>query len=192
MLIRPVSQMISVRVPMMAATIGLAEPAATARWNPRSWRRKAWGSSRVANMPVSSSAIVASCSPVACSAAREAAPTSSMRRASYIWSRVNPWRAARNCSGALPSCGGPSTMNVPAPRREVMTPIACSDRRPERSEGRLTPIARASSRSGELVARAEVPGLDLPPDVLDDLGAGRGVTGHQCGRTSCWGCITTP
>jgi hypothetical protein len=34
MLSRPVSQMISVRVPMIAATIGLPDPAATARWKP--------------------------------------------------------------------------------------------------------------------------------------------------------------
>ena len=57
MLSRPVSQMISVSVPMIAATIGLPEPAATARWKPRSWRRKACGSSSVANMPVISSAM---------------------------------------------------------------------------------------------------------------------------------------
>ena len=176
MLIRPVSQMISVRVPMMAATIGLPEPAATARWKPRSWRRNTWGSSRAANMPVSSSAIPAMCSPVARSAASAAAPTSSMRRASYIWSRVKPWSAARNSSGALPRCGGPSTMNVPAPRREVMMPIACSVRSPDRSEGRLTPIFRASSRSGGRRSPGpRRPASTLLADVLDDLGAGGGV-----------------
>ena len=33
---RPVSQMISVSVPMIAARIGFPEPAATARWKARS------------------------------------------------------------------------------------------------------------------------------------------------------------
>ena len=42
----------------------------------------------------------------------------------------------------------------------------------------------------KLLAGPEAPGLDLPADVLDDLGAGRGVTGHQCGPTSCRGCAT--
>jgi hypothetical protein len=33
------------------------------------------------------------------------------------------------------------------------------------------------------VAGAEAPGLDLPPDVLDDLGAGGGVADLHVGPT---------
>ena len=44
---------------------------------------------------------------------------------------------------------------------------------------------------GEPVAGAEAPGLDLPPDVLDDLGAGGGVAGLHVGPTSCQTCITS-
>ena len=189
---RPVSQMISVRVPMIAATIGLPDPAATARWKPRSWRRKAWGSSSVANIPVISSAIAASCSPVARSAASAAAPTSSIRRASYIWSSVKPWSAARNSSGARPSWGGPSTMNVPAPRREVMMPIACRRSQPRAQRGPAEAhLQRELALGGQPVAGAEAAGHDLAPDVLDHLAADRRVA-QSSGPTVLASRVTLP
>ena len=64
-------------------------------------------------------------------------------------------------------------MNVPAPRRDVMIPIACSVRSPERREGRLTPIFCGQLALGrQAVAGAEAAGHELAPDVLDDLRAG--------------------
>jgi hypothetical protein len=44
--------------------------------------------------------------------------------------------------------GGPSVMKVPAPWRAWMMPIAESACSPARTDGRLTPICVASSRSG--------------------------------------------
>src|SRR5215813_4660363 len=99
-------------------------------------------------MLATSSAIDAICSCVARAAARPAVPTSSTRRASNISSRVNPWSAAKKRSGPSAKRGGPSGINVPEPCRACITPIACRERSPERSEGRLIPIWRARSRSG--------------------------------------------
>ena len=76
------------------------------------------------------------------------APTSSTRRASNISSFVNPCSAAMKLSGPVASVGGPSVMNVPAPWRACTTPIADSACSPARTDGRLTPICTASSRSG--------------------------------------------
>ena len=74
--------------------------AATAWWKRMSWRRKSCGLSSDANMLVTSSAMAATCSPVARVALRPATPTSISRRASNISSRVKPCSAARKCSGS--------------------------------------------------------------------------------------------
>ncbi len=59
---------------------------------------------------------------------------------------------------AVESFGGPEVMKLPAPCRASTTPTAASERRPARTEGRLTLICRASSRSGG----KRSPGLSCP------------------------------
>ena len=75
---------------MSALSTRLFEPAATARWKRTSWRRNSWGASIETYMPVISSDIAASWSPVARSAASATELTSSTRRASKRSSRVMP------------------------------------------------------------------------------------------------------
>ena len=121
-------------------------------------------------MPATSSASVAIWSGVARSAARPAAPTSRMRRASYISSRVNPWSAARKLSASVPSDGGPAGMKVPEPCRDCTTPIAASARRPARTVGRLTPIcSREIALGRQAVARPQLAALDQGAHVRHHL-----------------------
>jgi len=92
--------------------------------------------------------MAASPSPVARAAASSATPTSSVRRASNISARVKPCRVASRLSGSLSSIGGPAATKVPAPWRVTSSPLAASERSAARTLGRLTPMRRASSRSG--------------------------------------------
>ena len=71
-----------VTISRSAARIGLWAPAATARWKRRSCRRKACGSSRLANIPATSWAMAAIWSPLARAAASAAVLHSRTRRAS--------------------------------------------------------------------------------------------------------------
>ena len=158
----------------------------------RRGRRKGCGSCRDANIPAISSDMVARLSPVARSAARPAAATSSTRRASNMSSRVNPWRAAIRLRGPVDSFGGPAVMKLPAPWRDSTTPTAASERRPARTEGRLTLIWRASSRS----AGRRSPGLSCPVWMSFSMcmttrsaasGSSRRRSGAgACVRTSYW------
>ncbi len=109
-----------------------------------------------------SSATLARSSPVARSAARATAPTSSTCRASNISDRVKPCSAAMKLSGSVPSTGGPSVMNVPAPWRACTTPMAASACKPARTLGRLTPICDASTRSGG----NRPPGFSSPRSII--------------------------
>ncbi len=98
----------------------LPEAAATVWWKRTSWTRNCSGSSSEANMPATSSAIVAIWSGVARSAARPATAISSACRASNISAEVKPWSEAIRRRGLLSSEGGPSalTTKVPAPCRD--------------------------------------------------------------------------
>src|SRR5471032_226385 len=109
--------------------------------------RNASGSATEAKPSLTASAIAARSSLVARSAARPTTPTSSTRRDSNISPSLNPWSAARYRSGSLPSVGGPTATNVPAPCRVSTTPRAASDCSAARTVGRLTPTCVARSRS---------------------------------------------
>ena len=109
-------------------------------------------SSEAQTLLVTSSAIAASCSPRARSAASPATPTSSVRRASNISWRVNPCSAASRPRGSLSSTIGP-------PRDEGAramaddpehAPLAATPASRRGWSGRSSPrpIPRTSSRSG--------------------------------------------
>ena len=123
-----------------------------------------------ANMPAHFLGEPRQCSAVARSAARPAAPTSRIRRASYISSRVNPCSAARKLNGSLPSDGGPSGMYVPDPCRDWTTPIAARALRPARTDRAAhADVHRELALGRQPIAGTQAPAIDQGADESDDL-----------------------
>ena len=137
-------------------------------------------------MPATSSAITASCSGVARSAARPLEPTSSTRRASNMSSRVKPCSAARKRSEPFSRRGGPSDTNVPAPCRghhhahRAQLLQAGAERRPAHAD-----LDREVALRRQPVARVELALLDQPAHVLDHAARGLLRSRGERGRTFC-------
>jgi len=134
-----------------------------------------------ANMPVISSAMEASCSPVARSAARPAAPTSSSRRRLVDLVEGQPVEGGQELErGPARAGGGPSTMNVRPPRGSFDDAPSSLQRAQARAEGGTADAHRPAMLPlrGEPLARARPPRLISRRTCSDDLERHRSGVRH--------------
>ena len=176
MLSRPVSQMISVSVPMIAATIGLPDPAATARWKPEVVTQEGLrvverrehprelvrhGRELLAGRPLGGEpgrADLEHAPRLVHLVEREA-----VKGGEELERRLAELRRTLDDEGARAAARGDDA-------HRLQRPQAGAQRRPADAH----PL-RQLALGREAVAGAQAAGLDLAPDVLDDLGSGGGL-----------------